>query len=108
MPRWVGERIIEVFSREFRAHPQHEYVSIRRPKAYKLSEPTLKVSDFSQKYCTLQERSINAGTLTVNYEKVKILENIFNLTLFWNHILSRLQSSKLTSLRRRGANSMLE
>ena len=76
MPRWVGERIIEVFSREFRAHPQHEYVSIRCPKAYKLSEPTLKVSDFSQKCCTLQERSINAGTLTVNYEKVKILENI--------------------------------
>ncbi|XP_026469887.1 RNA pseudouridylate synthase domain-containing protein 2-like [Ctenocephalides felis] len=39
--RWVGERILDVFSREFRAHPAEEY-----------------------------ERCITAGTLTVNYEKV--------------------------------------
>ncbi|XP_055370718.1 pseudouridylate synthase RPUSD2-like [Condylostylus longicornis] len=39
--RWVGEKILDVFSREFRAHPAEEY-----------------------------ERSINSGSLTVNYEKV--------------------------------------
>lgn len=39
--RWVGEKILDVFAREFRAHPAEEY-----------------------------ERCINAGTLTVNYEKV--------------------------------------
>lgn len=39
--RWVGERILDVFAREFRAHPAEEY-----------------------------ERCIKAGTLTVNYEKV--------------------------------------
>lgn len=39
--RWVGERILDVFAREFRAHPAEEY-----------------------------ERCILAGTLTVNYEKV--------------------------------------
>ena len=26
--RWVGERILDVFAREFRAHPAEEYVSI--------------------------------------------------------------------------------
>jgi len=41
--RWVGERILDVFAREFRAHPAEEY-----------------------------ERCIKAGTLTVNYEKVDI------------------------------------
>ncbi|KAK6619154.1 hypothetical protein RUM44_003536 [Polyplax serrata] len=41
--RWVGEKIIDVFAREFRAHPAEEY-----------------------------ERCIKAGTLTVNYEKVDI------------------------------------
>ena len=41
--RWVGEKILDVFAREFRAHPAEEY-----------------------------ERCINAGTLTVNYEKVPI------------------------------------
>merc|ERR1712045_665619 len=41
--RWVGERILDVFAREFRAHPSEEY-----------------------------ERCIKAGTLTVNYEKVDI------------------------------------
>ena len=25
--RWVGERILDVFAREFRAHPAEEYVS---------------------------------------------------------------------------------
>ena len=25
--RWVGEKILEVFGREFRAHPVEEYVS---------------------------------------------------------------------------------
>ncbi|XP_068905366.1 pseudouridylate synthase RPUSD2-like isoform X5 [Tenebrio molitor] len=39
--RWVGERILDVFAREFRAHPAEEY-----------------------------ERCIQAGTLTVNYDKV--------------------------------------
>lgn len=39
--RWVGEKILDVFAREFRAHPAEEY-----------------------------ERCIIAGTLTVNYEKV--------------------------------------
>ncbi|XP_021913301.1 uncharacterized protein C18B11.02c-like isoform X3 [Zootermopsis nevadensis] len=39
--RWVGEKILDVFAREFRAHPAEEY-----------------------------ERCIRAGTLTVNYEKV--------------------------------------
>lgn len=39
--RWVGERILDVFAREFRAHPAEEY-----------------------------ERCIRAGTLTVNYDKV--------------------------------------
>ncbi|CAO1314351.1 unnamed protein product [Diamesa serratosioi] len=41
--RWVNEKILDVFAREFRAHPAEEY-----------------------------ERCINAGTLTVNYEKVPI------------------------------------
>ncbi|XP_055839561.1 pseudouridylate synthase RPUSD2-like isoform X2 [Episyrphus balteatus] len=41
--RWVGEKILDVFAREFRAHPAEEY-----------------------------ERCINAGTLTVNYDKVPI------------------------------------
>lgn len=27
--RWVGERILDVFAREFRAHPAEEYVSLR-------------------------------------------------------------------------------
>lgn len=39
--RWVGEKILDVFAREFRAHPAEEY-----------------------------ERCIQAGTLTVNYDKV--------------------------------------
>lgn len=26
--RWVGEKILDVFAREFRAHPAEEYVSI--------------------------------------------------------------------------------
>ncbi|KAL7638888.1 UNVERIFIED_CONTAM: hypothetical protein RMT77_010422 [Armadillidium vulgare] len=39
--RWVGEKIIDVFAKEFRAHPAQEY-----------------------------ERCIKSGTLTVNYEKV--------------------------------------
>ncbi|XP_057660868.1 uncharacterized protein LOC130896656 isoform X1 [Diorhabda carinulata] len=39
--RWVGEKILDIFAREFRAHPAEEY-----------------------------ERCIQAGTLTVNYEKV--------------------------------------
>ncbi|XP_059059409.1 pseudouridylate synthase RPUSD2-like [Achroia grisella] len=39
--RWVGEKILDVFAREFRAHPAAEY-----------------------------ERCIRAGTLTVNYERV--------------------------------------
>ncbi|XP_043594172.1 RNA pseudouridylate synthase domain-containing protein 2-like isoform X1 [Bombus pyrosoma] len=41
--RWVGEKILEVFAREFRAHPAEEY-----------------------------ERCIRAGTLTVNYQKVDV------------------------------------
>lgn len=41
--RWVGEKILDVFAREFRAHPAEEY-----------------------------ERCIKAGTLTVNYDKVPI------------------------------------
>uniref|UniRef100_A0A1A9W0P6 Pseudouridine synthase RsuA/RluA-like domain-containing protein n=1 Tax=Glossina brevipalpis TaxID=37001 RepID=A0A1A9W0P6_9MUSC len=41
--RWVGEKILDVFSREFRAHPAEEY-----------------------------ERCIKSGTLTVNYEKVPV------------------------------------
>ena len=27
--RWVGEKILDVFAREFRAHPVEEYVSIQ-------------------------------------------------------------------------------
>ncbi|XP_037071799.1 RNA pseudouridylate synthase domain-containing protein 2-like [Pollicipes pollicipes] len=41
--RWVGEKILDVFAREFRAHPAEEY-----------------------------ERCIRAGTLTVNYQKVDV------------------------------------
>ncbi|XP_024082247.1 RNA pseudouridylate synthase domain-containing protein 2-like, partial [Cimex lectularius] len=41
--RWVGEKILDVFAREFRAHPAEEY-----------------------------ERCIKSGSLTVNYEKVDI------------------------------------
>ncbi|XP_037814086.1 RNA pseudouridylate synthase domain-containing protein 2-like isoform X4 [Lucilia sericata] len=41
--RWVGEKILDVFAREFRAHPAEEY-----------------------------ERCIKSGTLTVNYEKVPV------------------------------------
>ncbi|XP_053982991.1 pseudouridylate synthase RPUSD2-like isoform X1 [Hylaeus volcanicus] len=41
--RWVGEKILEVFAREFRAHPVDEY-----------------------------KRCIIAGTLTVNYQKVDV------------------------------------
>lgn len=41
--RWVGEKILEVFGREFRAHPVEEY-----------------------------ERCIIDGTLTVNYEQVDV------------------------------------
>merc|ERR1712223_966626 len=41
--RWVGEKILEVFGREFRAHPVEEY-----------------------------ERCIMDGTLTVNYEQVDV------------------------------------
>jgi hypothetical protein len=26
--RWVGEPILEIFTREFRAHPKQEYVSL--------------------------------------------------------------------------------
>lgn len=60
--RWVGERILDVFAREFRAHPAEEY-----------------------------ERCIQAGTLTVNYEKVPtdyklkhndLLANIVHRSLF--------------------------
>lgn len=41
--RWVGDKILDVFAREFRAHPAEEY-----------------------------KRSIEAGTLQVNNEKVPI------------------------------------
>ena len=29
--RWVGEKILDVFAREFRAHPVEEYVSVHSP-----------------------------------------------------------------------------
>ena len=29
--RWVGEKILDVFAREFRAHPVEEYVSDEAP-----------------------------------------------------------------------------
>ena len=41
--RWVGEKIIDIFAREFRAHPAEEYV-----------------------------RRINAGEVTVNGEKINV------------------------------------
>ncbi|KAK3920338.1 RNA pseudouridylate synthase domain-containing protein 2 [Frankliniella fusca] len=41
--RWVGDTVLDVFSREFRAHPSHEY-----------------------------KRCIEAGSLTVNHEKVAV------------------------------------
>ncbi|XP_072161775.1 pseudouridylate synthase RPUSD2-like [Bemisia tabaci] len=41
--RWVGEKILDVFAREFRAHPAEEY-----------------------------ERCIRSGSLTVNYERVDV------------------------------------
>ncbi|XP_030383899.1 uncharacterized protein LOC115631320 isoform X2 [Scaptodrosophila lebanonensis] len=41
--RWVGEKILDIFAREFRAHPAEEY-----------------------------ERCIQTGTLTVNFEKVPV------------------------------------
>lgn len=57
----MGEKIIDVFAREFRAHPAEEYVSF--------------INFFPSPYWFLiknfqQERCIKAGTLTVNYEKV--------------------------------------
>ena len=55
--RWVGETILEVFSREFRAQPEQEYVGWG-------NRGTIKNYN-------LQERCINAGTLTVNFEKVE-------------------------------------
>ena len=58
--RWVGETILEVFSREFRAQPQQEYVRRFGGKKIVIQKPFL-----------LQERCINAGTLTVNFEKVE-------------------------------------
>ena len=48
---------MEVFSREFRAQPQQEYVGLARP------------SDVLTPH--FQERCIKAGTLTVNFEKVE-------------------------------------
>lgn len=75
--RWVGEKILDVFAREFRAHPAEEY-----------------------------ERCIKAGTLTVNYEKVPIdyrlkhndlLANIVHRYVVYSvHLCSRLSLVILT------------
>ena len=62
--RWVGEKILEVFGREFRAHPVEEYVS-GVIFSLRHSQPW----DF---FYFLQERCILDGTLTVNYEQVDV------------------------------------
>ncbi|CAL8088037.1 unnamed protein product [Orchesella dallaii] len=48
--RWVGEKILDVFAKEFRAHPVEEY-----------------------------ERCIKSGTLTVNYTKVETVNFILSM-----------------------------
>ena len=60
----MGEKILDVFAREFRAHPAEEYVSAVTV-AFALANDQIVI-------CRSQERCINAGTLTVNYEKVGI------------------------------------
>ena len=60
--RWVGEKILEVFGREFRAHPVEEYVSGSNNPA----------ETHHGTFCSLQERCILDGTLTVNYEQVDV------------------------------------
>ncbi|KAA0187641.1 hypothetical protein HAZT_HAZT000512 [Hyalella azteca] len=57
--RWVGEKILDVFAKEFRAHPAEEYVSVMRVSV-------MCVVCVSVMY----ERCIKSGTLTVNYERV--------------------------------------
>ncbi|KYM93631.1 RNA pseudouridylate synthase domain-containing protein 2 [Cyphomyrmex costatus] len=59
--RWVGEKILEVFAREFRAHPAEEY-----------------------------ERCIRAGTLTVNYQKVDVDYRLRHNDLLANVVHSRM------------------
>ena len=112
--RWVGETILTVFSREFRAQPRHEYVSwrIQNTNLILLSKwHSLLSADFEEAFSVFliisisvtaktfnvdiffvkrinsvlpvpawkrfdsfifQERCINAGTLTVNFEKVPV------------------------------------
>ena len=53
--RWVGEKILDVFAREFRAQPAEEY-----------------------------ERCIKAGTLSVNQEKVSVDYQAWSLTQFYS------------------------
>ena len=64
--RWVGEKILEVFGREFRAHPVEEYVS---GVIFSLIET---LATMHGTFYFLQERCILDGTLTVNYEQVDV------------------------------------
>ncbi|GLH04629.1 Uncharacterized protein GBIM_10301 [Gryllus bimaculatus] len=65
--RWVGERILDVFAREFRAHPAEEY-----------------------------ERCIRAGTLTVNYEKVDVDYRLKHNDLLANVVHSKCSVDELS------------
>ena len=64
--RWVGEKILEVFGREFRAHPVEEYVRVSLFHQHD-EHPGLKCV-----FCFEQERCIIDGTLTVNYDQVDV------------------------------------
>ncbi|XP_031771106.1 RNA pseudouridylate synthase domain-containing protein 2-like [Apis florea] len=76
--RWVGEKILEVFAREFRAHPAEEY-----------------------------ERCIRAGTLTVNYQKVDVDYRLRHNDLLANVVHSSRLSISPTDLRDKRTSSEL-
>ena len=77
--RWVGEKILEVFGREFRAHPVEEYVS-SLSENFKRDCMIIDLSFQSSQISLIllfsfqfkQERCIMDGTLTVNYEQVDV------------------------------------
>ncbi|KAF7389832.1 hypothetical protein HZH68_011689 [Vespula germanica] len=67
--RWVGEKILEVFAREFRAHPAEEY-----------------------------ERCIRAGTLTVNYQRVDVDYRLRHNDLLANIVHSKIRNVRLKAI----------
>ena len=98
--RWVGERILDVFAREFRAHPAEEYVSSQLYSFFQ------KVQILAQHICreiTFTLKKYSCGLLLLS--ELKLLIGIFMNAKFVGFIIkfaspstfnTSIQAKKLT------------